>query len=119
MELRIDVGGWEHDCCGDSYVRGDAVDWTCVDATAWGHAGVHGVETHHLPEPGSFAVRGRVTDIAARLGDGSLEPVERVPTGRALCGMDETDTGELISLRTRAAFERETPWFVVSIEPAD
>ncbi len=98
------VGGWEHECCGPSYERGQVVDVACVVVTTQdGTTSL--VETRH--EIGVIwpieHVRGRVVDVEVVHEDGTAQPVLRIPDGSALCGFGEDDghledpwTGEVV-----------------------
>lgn len=97
MNVTVEVGGWEHECCGPAIERDDVVDLGCL---RWRDANgqVQLIETHH-DSPIETRVRGRVVDILVLAEDGSSTPVLRVPSGAALRGFDEEDDGRL-----------ETPW---------
>lgn len=95
-DVVVEVGGWEHACCGPAIERNQVVDLQCIR-----HVGpdgeVHLVESHHggLGVAADERVRGRVTDIhVVRPGD-ARQPVLRVPSGAALRGFDEHDDGHL------------------------
>ena len=63
MDVVVEVGDWEHECCGSAIERDQLVDFRCTRST--GHGGqVHLVETHHDTgvEP-EDRVQGRVVDI--------------------------------------------------------
>ncbi len=93
----VEVGGWEHECCGPSIERDQLVDLGCLRVTR-PDGEVHLSETHHHLEP-ELRVRGRVRDIqVARLGR-PAQPVLRLPSGTALRGFDTEDDGHL-----------EAPW---------
>ena len=95
--VRVEVGDWEHECCGSAIERDDVVDLGCLrrrDADGR----VRLIETHH-DSPIETRVRGRVVDILVLAEDGSSTPILRVPSGAALRGFDDEDDGHL-----------ETPW---------
>lgn len=100
----MEVGDWEHECCGDPVERDQVVDFTCLLITEKG-AEPRLVETHHdlqVTHPVE-RVRGRVVDVEVVQDDGSSRPVLRVPGGAALCGFGDDDghledpwTGEIV-----------------------
>lgn len=111
VDVVVEVGDWEHECCGPAYERGQVVDLTCmVVTTRDGTTSL--VETRHelgVTWPVEH-VRGRVVDVEVVLEDGTPRSILRVPDGSALCGFSEDDghledpwTGEVV-LRTRNEF---------------
>jgi hypothetical protein len=104
VDVVVEVGDWEHECCGPAYERGQVVDLTCMVVTTPEGATVL-VETRH--EIGVHwpleHVRGRVVDLEAVCTDGTSQAVLRVPDGSSLCGFGEDDghledpwTGEVV-----------------------
>ncbi|WP_432537570.1 DUF6578 domain-containing protein [Kineococcus arenarius] len=105
MDVVVEVGDWEHECCGDPVERDQVVDFTCLLITEPG-AQPRLIETHHDLEAARplERIRGRVVDIEVVQDDGSARPVLRVPGGAALRGFDEDDghledpwTGEVVT----------------------
>jgi hypothetical protein len=93
VEVVVEVGGWEHACCGPAIERDQLVDLGCIRNVA-PDGGVSLSETRHEVES-EIRVRGRVCDIqVARLGQ-PARPVLRLPSGRALRGFDDEDDGHL------------------------
>lgn len=93
MDVVVEIGGWEHACCGPALERNQVVDLGCIRWT--GPDGrVHLVETHHDTRPDQ-RIRGRVTDIHVVREGGALQPVLRMPSGLALRDFDEDDDGHL------------------------
>ena len=97
----VEVGGWEHACCGPAIERNQLVDLSCFRVLA-PDGGVNLSETHHDLEP-VIRVRGRVRDIQVVRAGQSAQPVLRLPSGNALRGFDEDDghledpwTGEIL-----------------------
>ena len=92
----VEIGGWEHECCGAAYERDAIVDVSCL---RFGDdpASTRLVESHHEHSTGSRTVtcRGRVADIAIRHADGSTEQIHWLPGGSALRGFDDDDDGHL------------------------
>ncbi len=89
----VEVGGWEHACCGPAIERHQLVDLSCLRVLALdGESNLS--ESHHDMETG-IRVQGRVRDIqVVRLGQ-PAQPVLRVPSGQALRGFDDGDDGHL------------------------
>jgi hypothetical protein len=105
VDVVVEVGDWEHDCCGGPVERDHVVDFTCFLVTEPG-APPRWIETHHALEVTHPVERihGRVVDIAVVQHDGSTRPILRVPSGAALRGFDEDDghledpcTGEIVT----------------------
>lgn len=104
VDVVVEVGGWEHECCGPSYERGQVVDLTCMVVTTREGATIL-VETRHeigVQWPLEH-VRGRVVDLEVVQADGTKQTILRVPDGSALCGSGEDDghledpwTGEIV-----------------------
>jgi len=101
--MLVEIGDWEHECCGPAYERDTVVDLTCRVVPAGNDGGAryveshHGLDSEHLGSPSSevIQVRGRVADLCIQHPDGSTEPIERLPGGRALRGFDDDDDGRL------------------------
>jgi len=93
----IEVGGWEHECCGPSFERNSTVEVSCLNLPGPDPSTTRFVESHHEVAARSNAVtyRGRVADLAIVHSDGSVESLHRLPSGRALCGRDSDDDGHL------------------------
>ena len=115
MDVVVEVGGWEHECCGEAIERNQLVDLQCVNYT--GQDGVRRLaESHHgLDLPVMERVRGRVVDLRVVLSDGAPQPVLRIPSGTALCGVDETDDGHLEDPWTGEVVIAEGGEFLVTV----
>ncbi|NAZ81885.1 hypothetical protein GTR02_08640 [Kineococcus sp. R8] len=105
MDVVVEFGDWEHECCGDAIERDQVVDVTCLLIAVPGTQ-PRLIETHHEMEIGRRVERihGRVVDLEVVLADGSTRPILRVPGGRALRGFGGDDghledpwTGEVVS----------------------
>ena len=96
VEVVVEVGGWEHQCCGDALERDQLVDLRCIRVEA-PDGQTRLVESHHggLSVDADERVQGRVTEIQVVLDGGALVPVLRLPSGAALRGFDEADDGHL------------------------
>lgn len=115
MDVVVEVGGWEHECCGPAIERGEWIALGCVRAGTSGSADL--VETHHDYEI-DVLVEGRVVELSAVDRDGGVEPIQRVPDGEALRGLHESDDGWLEQLRTgrRVRWSGQKFWVTVSVE---
>lgn len=93
----MEIVGWEHECCGPSFERNAVVQLTCLVVTGPDQESVRHVETHHDLETTHEreVIRGRVVDIAVQHPDGSVDQLERLPSGEAIRGFDEHDDGKL------------------------
>jgi uncharacterized protein DUF6578 len=105
--VEVEVGGWEHQCCGPAVERGQVVKWAYhVDGAGVRH------ETHHLPEDAQGTVSGRVTGVRLLADDGVLIAIDRAPSGCALLGntaaddrfVTRLDTDEVIGLSDDSRF---------------
>ena len=93
MDVVVEVGGWEHECCGSAIERNQVIELGCIRWT--GPDGqVHLVESHHHLDP-EERVQGWVTDIRVVQDGGAPQPILRVPSGQALRGFDDDDDGHL------------------------
>jgi hypothetical protein len=110
VDVVVEVGDWEHECCGKAIERDQIVDLSCIS-----YEGSDGrpalAESHHggLDVAAEVRVRGRVTEIQVVDQAGAPRPVLRVPSGKALRGFDDRDdghledpwTGDLVASRSR------------------
>lgn len=95
MDVVVEVGGWEHECCGPAIERNQLVDFECIRYTGPG-GDVHLTETHHgLDVPAGERVSGRVLDLQVVQDGGDSLPILRVPSGPALRAFNEDDDGHL------------------------
>ncbi len=93
MDVVVEVGGWEHECCGPAIERNQVVVLHCIRWT--GPDGqVRLIEHHHHIDP-EERVQGWVTDIRVVQDGGATRPILRVPSGQALRGFDDDDDGHL------------------------
>lgn len=116
--LEVEVGGWEHDCCGPELSRFTSVEWTVIPV-----AGGPFVETHHGLEESEgltvIEVAGTIVELEAIERDGSRTPITRVPSGRALCGMNDDDAGEVLEMYTDRVVDVSDDRFIVTVEVRD
>ena len=117
METIVEVGDWEHECCGPSFERDAIVQLTCILVPGLGATPARHVETHHDLETTheQVTVRGRVVDIAIRHPDGSVDQLERLPSGAALRGFDEHDDGHLVRAWTGEPVIADSTSYLVTI----
>lgn len=92
----IEIGEWEHECCGVAYERDSIMNISCLKL-GLDPSSNRLMESHHeYPgSPKTVAYRGRVADISILHADGSVEQIHRLPSGRALRGSDDDDDGHL------------------------
>ena len=116
--LEVEVGGWEHACCGPELERFVNVKWTVIPV-----ADGPFVETHHgLDESEGLKVVevvGTIVELEAVERDGSRTPITRIPSGRALGGMDAEDAGDVIELHTDRVVDVSDERFIAIIEVRD
>lgn len=115
MRTVVEVGGWEHDCCGPAYERNTVTEVTCRmvsrpdGSTRW-------IESRHdLPDVPTIRVRGRVAHIGIEHPDGSVEQIERLPSGHALNGFDDHDDGHLEQPWTGQPVTRDSSRYLITI----
>jgi uncharacterized protein DUF6578 len=119
MDVVVEVGGWEHDCCGTAIERNQLVDFSCIR-----YRGDDGrsrlTETHHggLDVRAGERVQGRVTDIRVVRDGGTARSILRVPSGQALRGFDEDDDGHLEDPWTGDLIASESSEFLITVRTA-
>jgi hypothetical protein len=117
VKIVVEVGGWEHECCGPSYERDSVVSISCLvipgpqGAADRYVASRHGLATGHR----TSEVRGRVVDLRIEHPDGSTEPIGRLPSGGALRGGDEEDDGHLEHPWTGDSVTRDSDRYFLTI----
>jgi hypothetical protein len=119
VDVVVEVGGWEHDCCGAAVERDQIVDFRCIRYT--GDDGRSRLaESHHggLDVRAGERVRGRVTEIQVVHDGGIGQPILRVPSGQALRGFDEHDDGHLEDPWTGDVIASESREFLVTVRTA-
>ena len=113
MDVVVEVGGWEHQCCGSAVERGQVVDLGCLRWTGE-DGGIHFIESHH--DLGTVEhVRGEVVDIHVVQDGGTTRPILRLPSGNALCGHDPADDGHLEDARTGEVVSTDSEDFLVTV----
>ncbi|MPQ99576.1 hypothetical protein GB931_16960 [Modestobacter sp. I12A-02628] len=119
MDVVVEVGGWEHECCGEAIERDQLVDFSCIPYPD-PDGRLRLIESHHggLDVAADVQVAGRVTDIQVRCAGGAIPAVLRVPSGRELCGLEDGDDGHLVDPWTGEPVTTTSREFLVSVRPA-
>ncbi len=117
VETTVQIGGWEHECCGPAFERNEIVELRCFSNSQGSHRGARLIETHHDIDAAQelVTVRGRVVDISILHADGSTEILERLPSGRALRGFDEHDDAHLERPWTGQPVTADSDTFLITI----
>jgi hypothetical protein len=116
VDVVVEVGDWEHECCGEAIERNQLVDFRCIRYT--GPDGrTHLVESHHggLDVQADARVQGRVTWIELVPEDRTTRPILRAPSGEALRGFDRVDDGHLEDPWTGDVITSESRDFLVTV----
>ena len=113
MKVIVEVGGWEHECCGPAIERGDSVTFTCIRHLQ-SDGQVRLIESHHGLGT-SKRIQGRVLDLHVVEEAGATRPVLRVPSGAALCGNDPEDAGHLQDPGTGEVAPSDSTDFLVTV----
>ena len=113
MDVVVEVGDWEHECCGPAIERDQVVDLDCLRVV--GDDGrVRLIETHH-GDPADERIQGRVTELQVVQTGGTLRSVLRVPSGAALLGNVSSDEGHLEDPWTGEPVESDSHDFLVTV----
>jgi hypothetical protein len=116
VDAVLEVGAWEHECCGEAIERNQLVDFPCIRST--GPDGrMRLIESHHggLGVRADERVRGRVTEIQVVREDGTAQSILRLPSGHALRGYDDGDDGHLEDPWTGDVITTESREFLVTV----
>lgn len=89
----VEIGGWEHSCCGPAIERDQLVELGCLRTTDVAGEATLTATRHHL-EP-ELWVLGRVHDVQLLDAELGARSIQRLPSGRALRGVDPDDDGQL------------------------
>jgi hypothetical protein len=120
MLVRVDYGGWEHECCGDAAALGDRVRWDVfLPMTGDVANGAELMESHHGGLANGVHLVGTVAHIAAVGSTGTRHAVARIPSGRAVRGFDPDDDGRLDILEDGSRRRSRTNEFVVTLDVPD
>ena len=115
VDVEVEVGGWEHECCGKAIERDQLVDLGITrTTTADGQERL--VQTNHHLETAQW-VHGRVREIQVLRAGQPTRPIHRLPSGEALRGLDPDDDGHLETFRTAKPLPRSNT-FLVLIRPS-
>ena len=92
MRTVVEVGDWEHECCGPSYERDTLVEVMCLVVSRRDGAATRYVESHHdlTTQHNTIRIRGRVVDICIQRLDGSIEQINGCPVGVPSAGSTMT-----------------------------
>jgi hypothetical protein len=115
MQIRVNMGGWEHECCGQAHEIDDIVTWDLylpVAGTLEGDADY--MESHHDRLAGGVTVTGRVVGVDVLRAGGGSTAITRLPSGAALRGFAED--GEVTDRLTGEALEEDLDEFVVTLD---
>jgi hypothetical protein len=116
VNIDVEVGDWEHECCGAAIERNDVVDLDCIRYTD-PDGRVHLVETHHdLDVQPRERVGGRVVDIHLVEEGGATRTLLRIPSGQALTGWDDSDDGHLEDPWTGQVIASQSRDFLVTVQ---
>ena len=104
VNILVEVGGWEHECCGAALERRSEVTLTCISPGERSDGGDLGYSTHGIKSP-VYRCTGYVLDLWLVDEAGHRQPIQCDPSGQALRGFDESDdcairaepTGEIIA----------------------
>jgi hypothetical protein len=117
VDVVVEVGGWEHACCGQAIERNQLVDFQCFR-----HEGPDGrvrmLESHHggLNVLTDERVRGRVTEIQV-VQDGGEQSILRIPSADELHAAEEADTSPLEGSWTGDPLPLGSNWeFLVTVQ---
>jgi hypothetical protein len=124
VDVLVEVGGWEHECCGPAFERNQLVDLACLRWTG-ADGRLRLIETHHHLD-GDEQVVGRVVDIELARDGVPIRPVLRVPSGGELGSLSTDDryladpwtdepiawNGEELLLTIRPGVNRVRSWRV-------
>jgi hypothetical protein len=116
VDVDVEVGDREHECCGEAIERNQLVDLQCIRYT--GPDGqMRLAESHHggLSVTAGVRVHGRVIEIHVVRKDGATQPILRLPGGRALRGYDDGDDGHLEDPWTGDVITSESRDFLVTV----
>jgi hypothetical protein len=116
VDVVVEVGGWEHACCGEAIERNQLVDFQCFRREG-PKGGVRLIESHHggLDVPTDERVRGRVTEIQV-VQDGDAPSILRVASGQELQAAEEADEGLLEDPWTGEAIPSGSWEFLVTVQ---
>jgi hypothetical protein len=119
VDVVLEVGGWEHECCGEAIERDQLVDFWCIR-----YEGPDGqvrlIETHHggLDVSADERVRGRVVELQVVLETGDAQSVLRVPSRPEMTRFDDGDDWLLTDPWTGEVITSRTVEFLVTVRPS-
>ncbi|MCI2239119.1 hypothetical protein MO973_31780 [Paenibacillus sp. TRM 82003] len=113
MDIVVEAGDREHECCGAAIERDDVVTFDCIHHVE-PDGRVRLIESHH-DRGTSERVKGRVSDIHVVQDAGASRPILRVPSGSALRGFDPEDDGHLEDPWTGEVITSDSTDFLVTV----
>jgi hypothetical protein len=96
VNILVEVGGWEHECCGAALERRSEVTLTCISPDERSDGRYLVYSAHGIKSP-AYRCTGHVLDLWLVDEAGHQQPIQRVPSGPALRGFDESDDGAIRS----------------------
>jgi hypothetical protein len=117
MRIRVDLGGWEHECCGRAYEVGDDVTMTLylpMGGTLSGDADY--MESHHVLLIGGSDVRGEVVGVEALGPDGVFVSVIRLPSAAEISDDCSPDSSRFLNDVTGKDLTNEPDEFIVVLD---
>lgn len=117
MDTTVEIGGWEHECCGAAVERNEMIELRCFRISGGIDRAARLIETHHDLDAtrDQVVVRGRVVDISIVHADDSTELLALLPGGEALRGFDDHDDGHLETAWTGESVTADSDTFLITI----
>jgi hypothetical protein len=114
VDILVEVGGWEHECCGAALERRSEVTLMCISPDERPDGGYLVYSTHGIKSP-AYRCTGHVLDLWLVDEAGHRQPIQRVPSGRALRVFDESDDGAIRSEPTGEIIAAHSGRFLVRL----
>jgi hypothetical protein len=119
MQIRVDLCGWEHECCGDAYEINAVVTRELFLPTSGPLQGnAEYIESHHDLLTGGSTVTGRVVGVEVLGPQGTFVKVTRLPDADELGDAYDDDSGDLTDLATGDVLENESREYIVILDVA-
>jgi hypothetical protein len=114
VNILVEVGGWEHECCGAALERRSKVTLKCISSDEGSDGGRLLYSAHGIKTP-AYRCTGYVLDLWLLDEAGHRQPIQRVPSGPALRGFDESDDGAVRSEPTGEIITPHSGRFLVEL----
>jgi hypothetical protein len=114
VNILVEVGGWEHECCGAALERRSEVTLTCISPDERSDGRYLVYSAHGIKSP-AYRCTGHVLDLWLVDEAGHQQPIQRVPSGPALRGFDESDDGAIRSEPTGEIIAAHSGRFLVRL----